>query len=72
MLRGTEPVDEPEYLTDAFRREALAFIDRRVAGADPWFLYLAFNAVHAPLQGTAGISIAMRTSPTSDAVRTRR
>ncbi len=50
ILRGTEPVDEPVYLTDAFRREALGFIYRRAAGPDPWFLYLAFNAVHAPLQ----------------------
>jgi arylsulfatase A-like enzyme len=50
ILRGTAPVDEPEYLTDAFQREALAFIDRHVK--DPWFLYLAFNAVHAPLQAT--------------------
>ena len=49
ILRGTEPVNESEYLTDAFRREALAFIDRRAAGADPWFLYLAFNAVHTPM-----------------------
>lgn len=52
ILRGTHPVDEPEYLTDAFRREALAFIDRRAAGADPWFLYLAFNAVHTPMHAT--------------------
>lgn len=52
VLRGAEPVDEPEYLTDAFRREALAFVDRRATGADPWFLYLAFNAVHTPMQAT--------------------
>ena len=52
ILRGTEPVDEPAYLTDAFRREALAFIDRRAAGTDPWFLYLAFNAVHTPMHAT--------------------
>lgn len=49
ILRGTEPLDEPEYLTDAFRREALAFIDRRAAAGEPWFLYLAFNAVHTPM-----------------------
>ncbi|MBX6316326.1 MAG: sulfatase [Isosphaeraceae bacterium] len=48
ILRGTEPVDEPEYLTDAFAREAVAFIDRHQA--EPFFLYLAFNAVHNPLQ----------------------
>jgi len=52
ILRGTEPVDEPAYLTDAFRREALGFIDRRAPGTDPWFLYLAFNAVHAPMHAT--------------------
>jgi arylsulfatase A-like enzyme len=80
IVRGTEHVEEPEYLTDAFRREALAFIDRhgidrhridrdsverdgerhgidrnRIDGdrAQPFFLYLAFNAVHGPLQATA-------------------
>lgn len=47
ILRGTQPVDESEYLTDAFRREALAFIDRHQK--DPWFLYLTFSAVHTPL-----------------------
>jgi arylsulfatase A-like enzyme len=43
-------VDEKEYLTDAFTREALAFIDRRKA--QPFFLYLTYNAVHNPLQAT--------------------
>jgi arylsulfatase A-like enzyme len=50
ILRGTEPADEKEYLTDAFTREALAFIDRRKA--QPFFLYLTYNAVHNPLQAT--------------------
>src|SRR6266542_2102292 len=48
ILRGTEPVEEREYLTDAFAREALAFIDRH--HREPFFLYLPFNAVHAPMQ----------------------
>jgi arylsulfatase A-like enzyme len=48
ILRGTEPVDEKLYLTDAFAREAVAFVDRHKA--EPFFLYLAFNAVHNPLQ----------------------
>jgi arylsulfatase A-like enzyme len=48
ILRGTEPVDEKEYLTDAFGREAVAFIDRHKG--EPFFLYLPFNATHAPLQ----------------------
>lgn len=48
ILRGTQPVKETAYLTDAFAREAVAFIDRHAA--KPWFLYLAFNAVHTPMQ----------------------
>jgi arylsulfatase A-like enzyme len=47
ILRGTRPVDEKEYLTDAFTREAVAFIDRH--RQHPFFLYLPFNAVHAPM-----------------------
>jgi arylsulfatase A-like enzyme len=50
ILRGTEAGPEKEYLTDAFGREAVAFIDRHKA--EPFFLYLAFNAVHTPLQAT--------------------
>jgi len=48
VLRGTEPANEKEYLTDAFAREAVAFIDRQKS--QPFFLYLTFNAVHNPLQ----------------------
>ena len=48
LLRGTDLVDyEHEYLTDAFGREAVSFINRH--HERPFFLYLAFNAVHAPL-----------------------
>jgi arylsulfatase A-like enzyme len=48
VLRGTEPANETQYLTDAFGREAVAFIDRN--REKPFFLYLAFNAVHTPMQ----------------------
>ena len=49
IYRNGQPVEETAYLTDAFTREAVAFID---ANADrPFFLYLAYNAVHSPLQG---------------------
>ncbi len=48
ILRGGQPIEERENLTDAFAREAIAFI-RRHRG-QPWFLYLAFNAVHSPMQ----------------------
>ncbi|HEX3149227.1 MAG TPA: sulfatase-like hydrolase/transferase [Gemmataceae bacterium] len=50
ILRGNTAVDEKEYLTDALGREALAFIDRHKA--HPFFLYLAFNAVHTPMHAT--------------------
>jgi len=48
ILRGTEPMDEKEYLTDAFSREAVAFVERH--HDEPFFLYLAYNAVHTPMQ----------------------
>lgn len=48
ILRNGEPVVEKQYLTDAFGREAVAFIESHKA--DPFFLYLAFNAVHTPMQ----------------------
>jgi arylsulfatase A-like enzyme len=51
IVRGTQPVDEKEYLTDAFAREAVAFIGRHQK--EPFFLYFAPNAVHAPLQAVA-------------------
>ncbi len=47
ILRGTKPADEQSYLTDAFGREAVSFIERH--DGKPWFLYLAFNAVHTPM-----------------------
>ncbi len=49
IIRGGQPVVETEYLTDAFTREAVSFIDRHQD--KPFFLYLAYNAVHSPLQG---------------------
>jgi arylsulfatase A-like enzyme len=48
--RGTDAVDEKEYLTEAYAREAVAFIERHAR--EPWFLYLAFNAVHTPMHAT--------------------
>jgi len=50
ILRGKTPVTELEYTTDAFANEAVSFIDRNKNR--PWFLYLAFNAVHTPMHAT--------------------
>lgn len=49
ILRGGQPVHESGYLTDALTREAVSFVDRN--SDRPFFLYLAYNAVHSPLQG---------------------
>lgn len=48
LVRNDKPVEETEYLTDALGREAAAFIDG--SKGKPFFLYLAFNAPHTPLQ----------------------
>lgn len=49
LLRSSQPVDEKANLTDAFSREACDFIRRHQS--QPFFLYLAYNAVHSPMQG---------------------
>jgi arylsulfatase A-like enzyme len=48
VVRGDQPANEKEYLTDAFGREAVAYIERH--RREPFFLYLTFNAVHTPMQ----------------------
>jgi arylsulfatase A-like enzyme len=50
VLRGRDPVVEPAYLTEAFTREAVSFIERH--REEPFFLYVAYNAPHTPLQVT--------------------
>lgn len=49
VMRGQEEIQELDYMTDAFSREASAFVEKH-KGPKPWFLYLAFNAVHTPMQ----------------------
>ncbi|GAA3575102.1 sulfatase-like hydrolase/transferase [Snuella lapsa] len=50
LLRNNERVEENEYLTDALSREAVSFVERHAE--TPFFLYLAYNAPHTPLQAT--------------------
>jgi arylsulfatase A-like enzyme len=50
LIRNETVVEESEYLTDALSREAVSFIERN--RQQPFFLYLAYNAPHAPLQAT--------------------
>lgn len=48
LYENTTPVETPNYLTDEITRRAVSFIDRRAAS--PFFLEVAYNAVHWPFQ----------------------
>jgi arylsulfatase A-like enzyme len=48
ILRNHEPVAPRKYLTTEFSDEAVSFIERN--SAKPFFLFLSYNAPHAPLQ----------------------
>jgi len=50
IQRDGRPEPLTDYLTDALSREAVAFIRRH--RADPFFLYLTYNAPHTPQQVT--------------------
>lgn len=50
LIRNQQVVEESAYLTDALSREAVSYIERNKQ--QPFFLYLAYNAPHAPLQAT--------------------
>jgi arylsulfatase B len=50
IRRGSDKVDEKQYLTDAITREASAFIGRHAK--HPFFVYVPYNAVHSPMQAT--------------------
>lgn len=45
-----EEMRESEYLTDAFSREATRFVTDASKKENPFFLYLAYNAPHSPLE----------------------
>jgi arylsulfatase A-like enzyme len=48
LYENTKPIETPNYLTDEITRRAVSFIDRR--SATPFFLEVAYNAVHWPFQ----------------------
>jgi arylsulfatase A-like enzyme len=50
LLDGRKPVETTEYLTDVLGDRAVDYIRRHAS--DPFFLYLAFNAVHTPMHAT--------------------
>jgi len=50
LYNGKETVIEPAYLTDVIADRAVEFANRN--RTKPFFLYVAFNAVHTPMQAT--------------------
>ncbi|MBK8515717.1 MAG: sulfatase-like hydrolase/transferase [Saprospiraceae bacterium] len=50
LLKNNQRIEEKEYLTDAISREAVYSIEKYKD--EPFFLYVAYNAPHAPLQAT--------------------
>ncbi|MGH7677691.1 MAG: sulfatase [Gemmatimonadaceae bacterium] len=50
IMDGDSIPDRIDYLTDAIGGRAVEFINRNKAR--PFFLYVAFNAVHVPMQAT--------------------
>ena len=50
--RDGKTIEIDKYLTDALTDAATAFIDQHASAKNPFLLYLAYNAPHAPLQAT--------------------
>ena len=50
LLRNDQRIEEEEYLTDALSREAVNYIEKYKD--NPFFIYLAYNAPHSPMQAT--------------------
>ncbi len=63
IYRDRQPINDSGYLTDNLAREATAFIEQN--RAKPFFLYLPFNAVHAPLQAPDADIARFRSTPQS-------
>ncbi|WP_231756941.1 sulfatase-like hydrolase/transferase [Microbulbifer elongatus] len=43
-------IEENEYITDALSREGVNFVRKAADTGKPFFLYMAYNAPHSPLQ----------------------
>lgn len=50
--RDDHALREPGYATDLIANEAISLIVQHDTSAQPFFLYVAFNAPHTPLQAT--------------------
>ncbi|MEE2935391.1 MAG: arylsulfatase [Planctomycetota bacterium] len=54
--RNQRPIQEPGYATDLIAAEADRVIQARKSDDRPFFIYVAFNAVHGPLNPPPGFS----------------
>lgn len=45
-----QPAKESEYITDAFSKQAVRFVQDASKKGNPFFLYLAYNAPHTPFE----------------------
>lgn len=54
IRRNDTPVSETRYLTYAFTDEAVSFLDKN--HEKPFFLYLAYNAIHTPMNEAPGLA----------------
>lgn len=52
IMENHERVDTDDYLTDELSDATVRFIEEQDSGEQPFFVYLAYNAPHTPLQAT--------------------
>ncbi|MCL4120577.1 UNVERIFIED_CONTAM: hypothetical protein GTU68_028558 [Idotea baltica] len=50
MRRNTETIDPEGHATDLFTEWSVDYINQKAKNEDPFFLYLAYNAPHFPVQ----------------------
>ena len=54
--RNQKPINETGYATDLIANEAVKVINEQSGNDSPFFLYVAFNAVHGPLNPPPGFT----------------
>ncbi|MDG1731253.1 MAG: sulfatase-like hydrolase/transferase [Algibacter sp.] len=52
IIENRKPVEIDDYLTDELSNAAVQFINKKANQEEPFMVYLAYNAPHAPLQAT--------------------
>lgn len=52
LRNGLQEIDAEGHATDLFTRWAVDYLDSRQGKPEPFFLYLAYNAPHTPIQPT--------------------